>query len=455
MTKNKKTFIIGAIVIVLLTGGYYGAKAYKKANFEKRLEAVRPQEIKLSSLQSDTVVKIEVPTAGIYLEKKDDRWESVPASNFPLDQDEIKGITWSLSNMRADRIIDEDPKDLAMYGLDTPKSHTIVTTSDGGRAEFFAGNMAPSRAGYYAMVKDDPKVYMTPLYPGERLYLTAGSIRDKKLPVFESIAEVRRFILELGKSRIEIQAKEENPALIPTHTSHIITVPYKVPRGADPERFSLLLSFFQDLRIRDFEDDNPASLAPYGLDKPARIFIQSETAVLDLLVGNTRGSAQYAKLAGAPEVFTISAIEPAALRAEAFDLVDKFALIINIDIVDSFTVKGNDMTLAGAIKRQNDEETYFFNGRQVAEKDFKNFYESCIGLVADAEHPDRPAKAAPGEISIEYTLNTPPGGKAAVQFAPYNRDFYAVLRDGTAEFLISRRQVRGIYEAAEKMEFIE
>jgi hypothetical protein len=356
--------------------------------------------------------------------------------------------------MRAERIIDENPNDLAVYGLDTPKSHTIVTTSGGEKAEFFAGNKAPSGAGYYAMVKDDPKVYLTPLYPGERLYLTTGSIRDKDLPTFESITEVRRFILESGKSRIEIESKGENAASIRTLFSHIITVPYKVPRGVDPERFSALLSFFQNLRIRDFENDNPVSLAPYGLDNPGRVFIQSETAVLDLLLGNTNGSRQYAKLAGTPEVFVINAIEPAALRAEPFDLVDKFALIINIDTVDSLTVKGGGITLTGAIKRQNGEETYFLNDRQAVERSFKNFYETCIGLVTDAEHPGGSAKSGPEEISIEYTLNTPPGAKAAIKLAPYNRDFYSLDRDGAAEFLVSRRQVQKIYKAAEEMEFI-
>ncbi|MDR1932144.1 MAG: DUF4340 domain-containing protein [Spirochaetales bacterium] len=444
MSKNVKALIAAAGLVVLLTAGYFIAKNYKSAKFEERLAAVRPEEIKLSSLVSDTVVKIEVPTTGIHLEKKGEDWESVPADPYRLNQDEIKGMTWSLSNMRADRIIDEAPKDLKPYGLDPPLWHTIITTSDGIQVEFFGGERTPSRSGYYAMVKGDPRVYQVPTYPGERLYLAKKDIRDRKLASFGETGEVRQFILQTDKTRIQIEAEGGDSV-------YMMSSPYKVPCKVDAERFAALMYFFQEMSVSDFDEDNPASLEPYGLDKPAaQVFIQSADASLRILFGKSNGAQQFAKLGGSPGVFLVRDVSP-ALRAQPFDLVDRYVCAPAIETVDSFVINGAGKTLRAEVKRQDGGETYFLNGRQAGEDSFRDFYRACVSLSIDAEYPNGPAAPAAAEVSLEYTLNT--GEKAQARLAPYNRDFYALAREGAAEFLVSRQQVQKIFTAADKVEF--
>jgi hypothetical protein len=429
--------------VVVLVGVYFFAKNYKTAKFEERIATVRPQEIQLASLVSDTVIKIEVPTTGIYLEKKDDTWEAVPPSPYLLDQDEIKGMTWSLSNMRADRVIDEAPKDLKQYGLEPPLWHTIVTTSDGKKAEFFAGERTPSRSGYYAMVAGDPKVYQVPSYPGERLFLDKKDIRDKKLTEFESPDEVRQFILEAENNRLQIELSGDG-------FGHVLSSPYKVPCEVDPERFFALIYFFQDMRILDFGEDNPASLEPYGLDKPAaRVFIQSDNASVRLLFGKSNGTQQFAKLAGNPGVFLIKDVSP-ALRALGFDLIKRQTADPAMETVDSVVIKDGGKTLSASIKKQDDKTLYSLNGREVSESSFRAFYEACAALSVDAEHPGRPARPAAVEVTLEYALNSPAGKTLSVRLAPYNRDFYALVKEGSAEFLVSRQQVQKIFAVAEK-----
>jgi hypothetical protein len=445
MSRNLKALLAAVGLVAVLIAAYFIAKSYKSAKFEERLAAVRPQEIQLSSLVSDTVVKIEAPTTGIHLEKNGDVWEAVPPDPYRLDQDEIRGMTWSLSNMRADRIIDEAPKDLKSYGLDPPLWHTIVTTSDGKQAEFFGGERTPSRSGYYAMTAGDPKVYQVPTYPGERLYLSKKDIRDKRLPEFESPAEVRRLVLEAGKSRIQIDLEAGG-------TGHALSAPYKTPVRVDPERFFALMEFFKGIRVTDFDEDNPASLAPYGLDKPAaKIFIQGEKEELSLLFGKSDGTRQFAKLIDNPGVFLIRDITP-ALKALAFDLVERRVANPSPDSVDSLIVQGGGKTFSAVINRRDGETVYSLNGREISEDGFRTFYEACAALSMDAEHPGRPAAPAAVEITVEYVLNAPRGEKISVRLAPYNKDFYALVREGAAEFLVSRQQVQKIFTAAEKAE---
>ncbi|MDR1316093.1 MAG: DUF4340 domain-containing protein [Spirochaetales bacterium] len=450
MSRNLKALLAAVGLVAVLIAAYFIAKTYKSAQFEERLAAARPQEIKLSSLVSDTVVRIEVPTTGILLERNGEDWEAVPADPYRLDQSEIKGMTWSLSNMRADRVIDESAADLKIYGLDPPLWHTIITTSDGDQAEFFAGERTPSRSGYYAMVKGDPKVYQVPTYPGERLYLSKKDIRDKRLPEFENPYEVRRFVLEAGTSRIQIDSASGG-------LGHVLSSPYRNPVAVDPERFSALMSFFKDMRISDFDEDRPVSLEPYGLDKPAaRVLIQGEEESMELLFGKSNGTQQFAKLPDNPGVFLLRDVSP-ALKALAFDLVERsVANPGGMDRVDSITIQGGGRTLSAVVSRQDGDGAggalYSLNGREISEDSFRALYGACVSLSVDAEYPGRPAKPAAVEITIEYVLSDPAGQKIPVRFAPYNRDFYALAGEGLPEFLVSRQQVQKIFAAADKAE---
>jgi hypothetical protein len=454
MTSRKKILIAAAVFLVLLIGGYLGARAYQDAQAAQPSgETYVDDRIKLDAPERDNIVKITVPSTGIQLEKKGEVWETVPPSSIRIDQSAVGSVLWSLGYMYADRIIDEAPENLADYGLDNPLS-SIITGSDGKEAEFLRGNKTPSGSGYYVMVKGDPRVYLLSLYTAERLILSMKDIRDRALSSAFEMQEFRRFLLETAESRVEVVPVSEQSGLISELFSHVLTSPYVVPREVDSERFSAIFESLQNIQILDFIDDAPPSLEPYGLDKPIRVFLETENAQLDLLLGKTTEGRQYAKLPGESGVFTVNEID--SVRVSPFELAGKFAFIVNIKNVDRLSVRGGAQSLAAEIVRlDEDTETYFLNGRQAAEKEFKAFYQALIGLMADAEYPDRPGQGGGEEITIEYHLNNPPGVTVAVKLIPYNRDFYALDREGVVEFLVSRPQVSALYQAAEKMVYVD
>jgi hypothetical protein len=236
----------------------------------------------------------------------------------------------------------------------------------------------------------------------------------------------------------------------------MLTSPYARNQGVDGEKFNEFISPLQSLQIRDFIDDNPPSLAPYGLDKPARLYVESDVSSLDLLLGNAEGDAYYAKKADSPEVFTVGGLE-GMINTRAFTIVDKFALILNIDTVDRFVISEDGKALLTAeIKGKGDEAIFTLNGKKTADKPFRAFYQAVIGLLVDAEYSGpRPSGNPGGVITIRYWLNTPPGQEMAISLIPYNRDFYILDMNGTTEFLISRAQVKKIFDSADSMEYAE
>ncbi|MDR0562532.1 MAG: DUF4340 domain-containing protein [Spirochaetaceae bacterium] len=449
MTKQVKGFIGGAAVVIILLGGYFGAKAYrtKKSAIPQGGYASK-EYFPLASLDFNALTALSLPGAGLTLKREGERWEPHPALPGPLNQSEVNAIARSLSVLQAERVIEENPQDLSVYGLDAPAGRILLTAGDGETAEFIGGSMNPSRTAYYVMKAGDPKVYLVSSYSGSGIFADVSRIRNKIVSSSFAVADVSRFLLESPELRIDIRAKSGDDPLLAPFCTHIMDAPYAARRGVSGERFEPLVQGFQNLRVLDFIDPHPADLEPYGLDKPLRAFIETPEETLDLLLGKREEGRRYAQRNGEPEVFTIYDIEP-LLTVTPFSLLDKFALIVSIDRVDAVAVRGGGSALTGEIRRQGEETSYFFNGKQVEEKSFKSWYQKAIGVLADAELPNRPQYGGVAEIAIEYRLNNPPETVAAVRFIPYNRDFYALESEGVAEFLVSRSQIRGVYEAAE------
>jgi hypothetical protein len=305
------------------------------------------------------------------------------------------------------------------------------------------------------MVSGDPKVYTVSSYSADSFLFSLDSIRDRNIYAGFDPATLNRFILDNGKTRIDIVPRPEDAYLVSNFSQFMLVSPYKARRGVDSQRFSEALEPLQSLQINQFIDDDPSSLAPYGLDKPGKLHIETADGVLDLLFGRNSEGELFAKLPDDNVVFTVSNLDP-VVSTNAFKLADKFALIFNIDTVNYFTVSGEGRTLRADIKGTKDEPDFALNGKKTLDKEFRNYYQAVIGLLADAEYPgplDEPAVGSP--VTIEFNLKEPRDARVSITLRPYNRDYYAMTQDGNTEFVISRSQVRNIFETADKMAYAE
>jgi hypothetical protein len=458
MTRKSKMLIGALAALALLGGGYYGASAWKQAKARDSVSGVS-SSVSLVSLESSKIIKIEVPGTGLFLEKKGDLWELIPpteAAGIKLDQSKIESALWSLGSVWAERVVEEEPEDLSVYGLDKTQPRTVVSDSEGGRADFLIGSMTPSRSSYYVMTGEDPKVYVVSEYSVRNLLMDLDGIRDRSLLAAFEPQNLRRLILDTGKTRIEVSPKTEEDTSVSSFSAFVLTSPYTRNQGVDSEKFTEFLTPLQSLQIRDFIDDNSPALAVYGLDTPIRLYVETDQSSLDLLLGKAEGGAYYAKKADAPGVFTVAGLEQ-MINTRPFTITDKFALILNIDSVDRLVVsEDGEARLTAEIKGKGDEAVFTLNGRRTADKPFRNFYQAVIGLLTDAEYEGpRPSGNVSGVITIRYQLNTPAGREMALSLIPHDRDFYILDMDGITEFLISRAQVRRIFESADSMEYEE
>jgi hypothetical protein len=457
MSRKTKKVIIILGVLILLFGAYFGSIAFRNRQHALAFDPFAPHP-RLGNLDHFEIVRIEVP--GIILERTGDIWElvylegGIPAG-LELDQREIQMMVFPLSNMWIDRTVDEAPEDLSIYGLDNPSSHVILTDSSGRTAELFRGDLAPTMIHYYAMQKGDPAVYTVFLYHGDLMRFPLDSILLRALFPALRVMDLTLMRLETPNTQIEVIAKPESvpPHLSSFFSSHVLTSPYLLHRGVHIENLQNMLMPVNNLMIEEFVDHNPASLVPYGLDHATRLFLQIGTRSFDLLIGDEINGMHFAKLANYPEVFIISGME-SIINARPFDLIDKFVLLVSIDSVDRLTVSGGEQPYNAEIQGQGQNAVFFLNGRRAEARSFRTFYQSVIGILKDAEYasPGRLSQDTrdhvPGEIVVDLWLNTPDYDRASYRLIPYNRDFYLLEQNGTMEFLISRNQVRRIFDTA-------
>jgi hypothetical protein len=460
MGTKSKTLLGALVVLMILCVFYFGAGALKKKAMQGGYSGSFQEEQILTNFDLSQIVKIEVLSSGLVLEKINNIWRlALPSMNgITIDQGVVFGHLWSIANLHAEQIIEEAADDLSQYGLDAPSIHTAITDSAGKRVELFFGNLAPGRDAIYVMRKDDPKIYTVLGWAVASFGITLNDVRNRDLlPNFDPDS-LSHFILEKDGIKIEIVPIGAVNQIVPSLSSYAVISPYQVPRGAEIGKFAEIRQSVESITtINEFIDDAPLSLAPYGLDKPGRLYIESPNHSLDLRFGTGEDGTLYAKLADSPGVFTLFNLEK-IIDTEAFYIIDQFILIFNINKVKDFTVKGEGRNFFAAIQETNGNQEFYLNGKKAEDASFRTYYESVIRLFVEAEYPSSQSRTSNGNnvaegagITVTYNLREPAGSSFSVSLVPYNRDFYSLNQGGATEFLVSRAQVRRIFDAADKV----
>jgi hypothetical protein len=242
--------------------------------------------------------------------------------------------------------------------------------------------------------------------------------------------------------------------LLSSFTSFDLNSPYSSKLAVDSEKFGQVLEALQYLQIYAFVDDTPTSLAPYGLDRPGRLYIETPGETVDILFGKSEYGMHYAKIAGNDSVFILEGLD-GIISATPFSLIDKFAMIHYIDNVDSITVTGEGRTVTATLQGKGEDAIFHLDGRRAEDKAFRVFYQAVIGLLIDAEHTGPVTRGEGTDFVVEYKLNTPAGVTASIRLIPSDRNFYILERGGAREFRIARTQVRRMFDEADKMVYDE
>jgi len=284
-----------------------------KSNIEKTLFDLR--EKKALSFEKVNVrsFTLKCRNGEFSVVKSGGDWKVTNKGEFDADKAEIDKILNRLNSEKAKEFVDENPSNLSRYGLSRPIARIdLMLGQNSARKSLLIGR--ESGASYYA--KDDSKkpVFLVDSSFVSLLNPDLYTLRKKDLADFKN-SEINKFELEFSGQNIVCNKD----------TSGTWMINQPEPRKAKSWEIASITRKASQLEVVKFVDDNPSSLAKYGLAKPqahAR-FYKDDALLLDVMLGKHVGDNVYAKLADKPSVYLVEQQVLETLTPKLDDLSEK------------------------------------------------------------------------------------------------------------------------------------
>jgi hypothetical protein len=372
-----------------------------------------------AGVEADKIEEIQIAASGgesTTLRKVDKAWRLAAPIDLPADQTEASGVASNLASADVQRVVDEQPKDLATFGLAKPRiTITFRLAGDKTPRTLLLGDKNPAGSDLYAKVADAPRVFLVSAYLEGTLDKGAFGFRDKRVLAFDREAI----------DRIEITAGTEKTAVARQADAWSVVAPANA--RADFGVIESVLSRLANGQMKAiaWDPDAPArpatpagppgaaarapaparhTLKEFGLD-PAerRLTLAAGSTVAEILLGKpTPEGDVYAKDASRSIVFTIE-------KALADDLARSPADFRSKDVFAfrAFTGTRLEITRAG--------KTVVFERKKGPEKDavMKWVAVPPTKPVEEAKIEDLVGKVA--TLRAESFVNALPAG--ATEFA--------------------------------------
>jgi hypothetical protein len=418
------------------------------------------QFVTILDVKADQLRSIALTSAAgtIELDNVEGSWKIVRPATLALKQAPLDDLLYSVTALSSERVIEELPRDLSIYGLDDPAVTVRVTLADGGVREVYLGDMTPAADSYYLMAKGDPRVFTVREHHGAYFHYALQDLWEGARTPLDAADIVHARILFAGKLLVEV-AKTENLARSDVEfrgTSLSVVYPWKArPKPVDSGFLTRFAQGFGSLRGEVAVDANPPDLARYGLDKPtAELLLRDGTGnALHAWTGKVEAGALYLRFEGDPTIYAGDPDLLALLAVEPFDFANKLALIVRLDRVDRLAISASGVRHVLEIRRPTPGSeagaAWMVDGRPVDVKVFKDFYTNAVSLQADAFH-DEPVSGK-AEVSFEFGLNAGTVRTWTVGFVPHGQEFYAVVKNGASDMLVNRQQVKVLLQRLEEL----
>jgi hypothetical protein len=247
---------------------------------------------------------LEGPHAELRFKKDGDFWVlEGPGADF-ADKEKVEGLLAALGRLQAKRFVDEAPADLAPYGLATPlakvtiEARGVTETAELGARVPGSGGAAGVKAEIFARRGKNGPVMAVEDEVSDRIVWNLDAWRSKAL-------------LHLGRERIEalevrLFGTPERVVRLARGAAWRFESP--VTATADATATDDLVSAIEKLEIVKIAASAPQDLSNFGLDKPAKVVLETPKNKHAFLLGRAaaREDSYYVQREGKEAVYEVS-----------------------------------------------------------------------------------------------------------------------------------------------------
>jgi hypothetical protein len=258
----------------------------------------------------------------IRVKREGDDWLLLEPVKAKADGGPVRDLITNLITAKVDREIDPNPTKLAEFGLDPPVVAIAVTVK--GKSDpltLLLGGKNPTGVWIYGKTKDKPAVFLLSDLILRDTTKPVSDYRDKTILAFDR-KDVTGLEIRIDGDLLVAEPEAE--------TKWKITKP--VSLRADWDAISDFLDKLRFTKVKEFVAEAPASLAPYGLDRPTRVsllFRREKDRTSQALFFGKRDSAKkgfYAMRSGERSVLLVGDDLWTALPKNVATLRDKTVL---------------------------------------------------------------------------------------------------------------------------------
>lgn len=267
-----------------------------ESNTSKSLFDLRDKSALAFDRTAAREMSIQSAKAQLLVSKEGSQWRISKPIPWRADETKVSDLLSKISNARASSFVDENPVNLAGYGLDKPLYTITVLLGDNlAKKSLFIGKA--DGADYYA--KDDSR---KPVFKVDSAFVHGfkfkpDDYRSKKIIEF-SVSEINKVVVKQNDSTFVFEKDTTN------------TWAMRQPGGQKIKtwKVSTLVSDIELLQAESFAAEQAGDLAPYGLSRPVvqvELF-QTDRSVGGILLGkNKDGETMYLKRSDTPTVFVV------------------------------------------------------------------------------------------------------------------------------------------------------
>ncbi len=283
-----------AILILALLLAYLFLFELKKTSEEGEGNGVVFTDVKKEQINE---ISLKYPSETVVCLKKGEDWFVLEGSKeFKADDNIISRMIADISDMKVEKVVSENPTDLAGFGLGEPKVEVLAKASD-KEIRLAIGDESPVGTGTYILANGENKVLLV-----ERssilsfLDKSVDDIRDKQI-VSLSEDKIKGMRFKSGGLTFELERKDGE--WVGKDILEYVEI--------DQDKISGVASTLSRLRVSNFESDEPKELKSYGLD-PSSIEVEliGDGENTHILFGNKKeDGGYYLKLSSGDSIYSV------------------------------------------------------------------------------------------------------------------------------------------------------